>query len=212
MGQLLGIVTAAAQLGLQALVIKPKRQIATFTAQVTLDEVHTDELEITEHPVEMGASITDHAWKRPAEVVIRCAWSNSPSNTGVVDGLAGAVTGTVRTIGSLLSGNDIGQVRDVYAKLLALQTSRIPFDVLTGKRNYTNMLVKTLRQETNKDSENSLMITATLRQVILVSTQTVTVQTPAINQSNPQVTGPTSNQGTKQLAPAENFNSTRRGQ
>jgi hypothetical protein len=211
MGQLLGIVTAAAQLGLQSLVIKPKRQIGPFTAQVTIDEVHTDELEITEHPVEMGASIADHAYKRPAEVTIRCSWSNSPTADGFVAGLVGAVTGTVSGVSSLLSGQSLGQVREVYQNLLQLQEQRIPFDVLTGKRNYSNMLVKTLRQETNKDTENSLMITATLRQVIIVTTQTVMVKTPTSAQQDPQATGATVNQGTKQLTPAPNYN-TRRGQ
>lgn len=206
MGQLLGIVTAVAQLGLQSLVIKPKRQIGPFTAQVTIDEVHTDELEITEHPVEMGASIADHAYKRPAEVTIRCSWSNSPTTEGFIAGLVGAVTGTVQGASSLLSGQSLGQVREVYQNLLQLQEQRIPFDVLTGKRNYSNMLVKTLRQETNKDTENSLMITATLRQVIIVTTQTVMVKTPTSAQQDPEGTGATVNQGTKQLAPAINYN------
>jgi hypothetical protein len=37
---------------------------------VVVSEKHSDTLEITEHPVETGAAISDHAYKRPSEVVM----------------------------------------------------------------------------------------------------------------------------------------------
>lgn len=205
-GQTLGIIRAAAQLGFSSVANKPRRGIGPLTAQVTVEETATDELEITDQPIEQGARISDHAFKRPAEVIIKCGWSNSPTIPGFIDGLVGAVTGTIAGAESLLTGNDVNQVNDIYQQLLQLQAARVPITVYTGKRTYDNMLIKSLRQETSKETENSLMITAVLRQVLIVTTQTVAVPAPSTAQRDPGATNPTTNQGTKSLGPAPNYN------
>lgn len=225
-----GFVSAGIQLGLQSIIIKPARKIGTLTAQVTISEAHTDELEITEHPVEQGAVIADHAFKRPAEVTIVCGWSNSPPGNGanallnaglgaVVMGLQGANPTSIATAGfggavggaisqtgaaiqGLISGNTPGQVKDIYQKLLQLQEQRIPFDVLTGKRAYVNMLIRSLSTTTDKTMENSLIVTAVLKQVILVSTKPLSLSAPADQQKFPGSTNPPTNLGTKILGDA----------
>jgi len=68
-----GFALPALAIGLGALYIKPKRGFffaaesgvpaKSLTPQVTIEEVHHDDLEITEHPVERGAAIGDHAFK-----------------------------------------------------------------------------------------------------------------------------------------------------
>jgi hypothetical protein len=40
-------------------------------ADVTIEEQHSDELNITEHPVETGSPISDHAYMTPPEVTIK---------------------------------------------------------------------------------------------------------------------------------------------
>lgn len=209
MGQTTGIITAGLQLGLESILVRPTRNIGPFEAQVWLEENHVDELEISDHPVETGARITDHAFMRPSEVTIRCGWSNSPQGAagpGGLLGLAGGiVSGLVQTVpglASLLSGNDESGVRAVYQNLLILQASRIPFDILTGKRAYDNMLIKSLRTTTDKDTENSLVVTVVCRQVLIVKTQVVTISAPADAQKTPQTTQPVTDQGTKSLDPA----------
>ncbi len=207
--QLTGLAIHGIQLGVQAVLFKPARRIADFVAQVTIEESHVDELEITEHPVEQGAQITDHAYARPSELTIQAGWSNSPSVAGFFAGIsAGVVTGTQAGINDLISGNGLTQANDIYQKLLELQTSRVPFTVVTGRRTYENMLFKSLRITTNKETENSLIVTAQLRQLILVQTQVVNFAVPASAQTQSQVTQPITNQGTKQLAPGVRFNAT----
>lgn len=200
----IGFVTAAAQVGLESILVRPKRSIGAFVAQVTISESHKDELEITEHPVQQGASIADHAFKRPAEVTVVCAWSNSPSYSSLVGGLVGAVAQTLDGVQSLVTGNSASQVRETYQKLLKLQSDRIPFDVYTGKRAYKNMLLRSLTVETEKETENVLMVTAVLRQVIIVSTQTVTVPSAAV-QADPASTAAPVDKGSKALVPAPNY-------
>lgn len=206
MGQAVGILTAVAQLGLESLLVKPRRNIGPFKAQVTIEEVHTDELEITDQPIEQGARISDHAYVRPAELVIQCAWSDSPSNIGVFDGLIGAVTGTIAGVGAFFGGEDVTQSRAMYEKLLALQADRTPFEVYTGKRVYKNMLIKSLKVTTDKASESSLMLTCVLRQVIIVTTRTLTVGAPPEDQASPEETAPPEDEGDQQLEEADKVN------
>jgi len=175
--------------------IDPKRSIDSIVAHVTMEEVGTDELQTTDHPVESSADITDHAFKKPAELVIRCGWSNA-SLAGVI----GAVKGLI----SALSGGDAfgsDYVSGVYSQLLALQESRIPFDVSTGKRLYTNMLMKSLTQTTDEKSEYTLMVTAVFKQVIIVNTHLTTLP-PREDQAQPAATAETSDAGVKQTATA----------
>ena len=204
----LGFVTAGLQYGLDTILIKPKRQIGPLVAQVTIEEVHDDETEITEHPVEMGAIIADHAFIRPAELTIKMAWSDSPTVAGLFQGIASGIGGTVAGIQSLLNGTDASQSRDFYNKLLALRATRVPFDVYTGKRYYQNMLIRALSVTNDKETEHCLIVTARFKQVIIVQTQVVVITAAAQNQSNPQATNPITNAGTKQLAPSTRYRPT----
>lgn len=202
---IIGGVTAAAQLQLQSIVVRPRRRIGTFAAQVTLEEVHTDALEITDHPVQQGASISDHAFLRPAQLVIQAAWSNSPSVVGFVDGVVSAAQNTVSSIQSLVTGNTADSVKDIYAKLLRLQESRDLFDVFTGKRLYLNMLMASLVVKTDPATENVLVVTASLRQVIVVDTKVVNTTALTGTPSDPTAVSAPANLGSKQLSPATTY-------
>lgn len=236
----IGQANPAGQVGSDAILVKPKRTFGSFIADVVLREVHTDTLTVTDQPVEQGASMTDHAFKRPAELTIEMMWSNSPQKSfdppppaprntitsvitdaikgvlGPVDAIAGEVRQVVNflspqapqsaSVQATLTGNSVDQVRDVYQKLLALQESRVPFDVVTGKRVYSNMLVTTLSQTTDRETENSLHITATLRQVLIAQVVLATIAAPQANQQEPGSTSPLSDKGSKQLGSASNFN------
>jgi hypothetical protein len=198
MNAAVGFLTAAVQLGVDQITVKPKRNIGTFTAQVTIEEVHTDELEVVDHPVEIGAPVTDHSFLRPAELVVTVGWSNSPGSSNLFGSLASAIA----------SGNAVSQVKDIYDKFLTLQRTRTPFEVSTGKRLYTNMLIRSMHTSTAKDTENSLIIKVTMRQVLIVTTKVLTISAPPEAQKDPSATSPTSDEGTKQLGPAPSFSST----
>lgn len=201
-----GYLTAALQLGVDQIVVKPTRSIGTFTAQVTIEEVHTDELEIVDHPVELGAPIADHSFLRPAHLVLTVGWSNSPGSSNLFGSIASAVTGTVAGLSSIFSGSAPSQVKDIYEKFRALQAKREPFEVNTGKRLYKDMLIKSITTTTNKESENSLLLRVELRQVLIAATEVLTVAAPVAAQKSPEVTNPTSDAGTKQLMPAPTYN------
>lgn len=210
MSAAVGFLQAGAVLGLDAILVRPKRSIGDFTAQVTIEESHQDDLEITDHPVELGAKITDHAYKLPSQLTIKCGWSNSPTAGNFFQSLKNAVTGTIAGVKNL-TGNDTSAVKEVYANFLKLQSDRELLDVYTGKRVYTNMLVKSLHTQTDIDTENSLILTVTLRQVIIVSTRTLTLSATSISSDpskmdNPEKNAVQTNSGTKQLTPGTSYN------
>jgi hypothetical protein len=164
---------------METITISPQRQLGDMLLQVTLEESHSDELTITSHPVEMGAAITDHAYANPSVVVIRAGWSNSSAE----------------------AAGDEEYVRKVYADLLTLQKSRVPFEIVTGKRLYRNMLMRGLGVTTDPATEAALFVTAFCQEVIIAKTQVVAVP-PGDVHADPQRTAPTQNTGTVQPRPA----------
>ncbi len=204
MSAFVGFVNAALKFGIQSFVIKPKRGIFNILstdgsvfediiAQAVIEENHRDTLEITDHPVEQGAAITDHAFKLPAEVTLTLGWSNSPSQAGPLGFLSNLSN---QSLMSTLTGNGIDQIKNVYANLLRLQEARALFSLYTGKRYYTNMLCQSLATSTDFKSENSLVITMVCKQIIIVETQTVMLNKET--QRNPSQTASPVNKGTKQ--------------
>ena len=229
----IGFVLPAASLGLGALLFKPQRgffKAGTKTALIevphaVIEERHSHRLQITEHPVETGSVIADHAFMLPKSVVVRCLWSNSPPTTrggllgaaglaaaqfagakiGTAVGLALAAGGTVTAVSSILSGNAPQQARDTFQKLIDLQESRVPFDLYTGKKAYANMLIQDLGVETNVLFENSLAIVATCHEVLFATPSAINVPINVQSLKDPQLNSPTTDGGARNLTPAPNF-------
>jgi hypothetical protein len=152
-----------------------------FDNQVTFEEKHSDELEVTQHPIAQGAPITDHAFKRPAQLTVKIGWSESGSANG-----------------STLTPNDLS---NIYDALLTGQANRVLYIAVTGKRIYSNMIIKSISLVTDKVTEHVLMIVLALQQVIVVGNpqQVTIVSAPPANQAVPQTTNPTTNRGTVQV-------------
>lgn len=154
-------------------VFRPRRRIGDFDAYLCVDETSTDDLEITQHPVQQGAAINDHAFLKPASLTIRAQFNEFDSGM---------------------------PLDELYRKLLELQSSREPFDVVTGKRLYKNMLMKSLSVTTDQYTDNVLSITAQLQEIIIVNVETVTVP-PRARQAQPARTGATERAGQKKAQP-----------
>ncbi|MGK2829249.1 phage baseplate protein [Ralstonia pseudosolanacearum] len=172
---------AVAATDLVSAIFMPRRSInssmGTFSAYITLEERHRDELVITDHPVEQGAQISDHAYKKPSEVTITIGWTNS----------------SLASLTSLQFGNYSSYA---YDRLLQLQKMRELFSISTGKRRYQNMLIQSIDVTTDAKTENACIATLHCREVIVVQTMT-TQLVPAENQAMPQKTGQAANAGTK---------------
>ena len=164
------------------------RKIGLIIPDVVVSEKHQDALEITEHPVEIGAPVSDHAYKRPSEVTMEIGFSGGGSLLDFADTSAlGISLGT--------------SPKEIYQQILDLQASRVPFDVTTGKRQYSNMLIRAIDVTTDRTSENVLMCVLTLREVIISQTQSITVADKADMQEGVS-TASLQNTGTKSVKTA----------
>lgn len=196
-------------LDLENAILSPKRQIGPFSAgavipvgvtplkpfsaQVTRSELAKDDLVITRHPVEYGASMTDHSYKEPSTVILELGWSNSGVQSLVTD---------LTALATLLTGEGTGGFNysdQIYNMLLQLQLARVPFDLTTGKRQYTNMLLLSMSQPTTNETENALFVTCICQQVIIAQTQDVTFPDASV-MANPASNAATGQTGTIQPA------------
>lgn len=150
------------------------RNIGGFVADVTISEEHFDEVTITDHPVEQGANVSDHAFANPVRVVITVGYSDQFGEDHTVE---------------------------AYRNFLTLKNARQPFKITTGKRQYNNMLIQAIGVLTNNEFENSGIFTVTCREVIMVATGTTTVPSAAV-MDQPQATGAPQNRGLVNAVPA----------
>lgn len=155
-----------------------RRSIGEFIGYVCLSEDGTDELEITQHPVQRGASITDHAYLKPFSVAIRFIYD----------------------------ANNGKPLDELYQELRQLQNSREPFTIVTGKRVYKDMLFRALSVNTDVRTENVLSVSGDFQQVILVDVEQTNVPVRS-KQKIPEKTDMTENKGDKKATPVNEDNS-----
>lgn len=162
----------------------PSGTLGAVVADAVIEERHIDEMEITRHPVEQGSTISDHAYKLPATLDLLYDWATA-SNQNVA--------------------NDPAFLSTMYARLLALQASATLFTVVTGKRTYTNMMIRSLAETTDKDTENILALHMSLQEILMAVTSSLTVSAMS-QQALPSKTSPIIPTGTVGLQPGTNYN------
>jgi hypothetical protein len=160
------------------LFIPHRRSIGGIIADVTIEETERDDVTFTQHPVEQGAPIGDHAFKQPEEVVLRVGWSEG--KTG-----------------------DLSAESGIYGILLNWQASFVLFDLFTGKRRHRNMGIASINVVTDEHSEHILGATLVLKEIILTQTQTTQtgLSSDVGNQTDPGTTSGTTDFGTQQTTP-----------
>ena len=164
-----------------ALIATRQRMISTIIPDVVVEEAHNDQIVITKHPVEIGAAISDHAFKVPSTVQMKIGFSNSKAQAE-------------------------GYVDEVYQELLAVQAQREPFDLFTGKRAYENMLIDSILVTTDRTTEHALNAVVSLSEVLITYTDDTSgtkVGKGKGSQANPKDSASTTNGGTRQMTPAE---------
>jgi hypothetical protein len=139
---------------------------------------HQQEVRRTEHPVQGGANISDHAYIVPARLVLDVGMSDA------MDSYFNPSTWT---------GSQSKSV-SAYQTMLALEFARIPFQISTRLRQYSSMIVESLSpQETYKTTQGVRM------RVEFGQILTANVNTPA-NSARPMETNST-DLGTKSPQP-----------
>lgn len=119
---------------------------------------HNIELQTTSNPVETGASVVDHAYVKPAELVMKVMMSDVHQSL-----VPGQFTGA-----SFRSVN-------AWQVLRKLQSDRIPMSVFTRLGLYTNMLITKLTTSDTAETFRALSAEVTLREIPVARIKTVKI-------------------------------------
>lgn len=126
--------------------------IGSIQIDATISEDHNYSNDVTDHPIENGASISDTIIQKPFSLSMECIVSASPLSDKVTDSTPQRVDRT-------------------YAALARLAQSKSLVTVVTAVRTYTNMAISTLSVPRSKDDGNSLRFNVTFKQIKIVSAQ-----------------------------------------
>jgi len=146
-----------------------KTNIAGYFFDAILQTNYTRSLTITQHPVETGAAISDHAFVNPVELTMQI---------GMSDVMKSIIQGQFSQGGS--------RSKTAFEVLAQLQSQRIPMDVMTTKfGQFKNMLIETIAVPDDYTTQFGLKATVTLKEVFVATVKTVKVS------ARPQVTDST---------------------
>lgn len=131
-----------------------------FDAIFTTQYEHT--LNITSHPIQSGADITDHAYKEADELTF---------DIGMSDVMKSIVPGQ-------FAGTNSRSV-SAYKKIKELQEQRLPIKVITRLGSYSNMMIQNISVLDDNTTTYGLRATVTLKQIFVVSVATVKISARA---------------------------------
>lgn len=145
----------------------------TYFFDAILRVEHDQELKFTEHPVQSGASIVDHAYLMPARVTLEI---------GMSDVMAAFSSG--------LFTSDKSKSISAYKTLKQLQSLRIPLTLNTRLDTYKNLLIANIRAIDDNRTSHGLRALVVFSQIRVASVAVVTTS------SRPDQSGNT-DEGTK---------------
>lgn len=123
---------------------------ASYFFDAVIKEEHTSSLRMTEHPVQTGANITDHAFVLPARVVLEIGMSD------VMD--------------SLVQGqfvNDQTRSISAFQTLKRIQEARSLLNVTTHLHQYKNMLIEQIHTPHDYKTVTGLRCMVSLKEIFM---------------------------------------------
>jgi hypothetical protein len=147
-----------------------------FDAYLKMD--HISRLTITDHPVQTGAALTDHAFLQPRELSMDVGMSNVAKSF----------------VPGQFSGGSSRSVQ-AFQVLKDLQALRVPIQVHTRLGVYQNMLIEVLSAPDDYMTLHGLRCTVTFREILVAQVKTVRISarplvTDNSNRGNPEPVKP----------------------
>lgn len=122
---------------------------------------HESTLSITEHPVQSGANISDHAFMQPNTLSFEVGMSDVMTDV-LNSNYVSFSSDTTRSINS-------------YKILRKLQFDRVPINVYTKLWNYTNMIIETISAPDTNETAYALKASVTLKELLVATVTTVKI-------------------------------------
>jgi len=160
-----------------ALLFKPTlTQIDQLILDACVSEQHSRELEVTDHQVEDGTNISDHARLKPDGLTIEGVISNNPINrtqTRRVVNSLGVSFETSAQEDQATPGS--GYAERAFSVLRDLQDTKKLITVVTSLKTYDNMILVSLSVPRNSRQGTALYFTAQFKLIKFVKNKTTTV-------------------------------------
>jgi len=147
-----------------------KGAIGVINLDATLSESHSRSAQVTEHPVEGGAVVSDHIIADPAEITINGVVTNSPIY------LLASLTAPSPLSNSLAPTSNRAQAAYDEIKRIHQQSELI--EIVTGFETYTDMAITSVGITRDVNSGNILNISVTAKEVTLVQTTGLSTDIP----------------------------------
>jgi len=137
--------------------------LGNFIFDAFLNIQHESNLEITDHPIQTGANVSDHAFMEPQRVTFEIGMSDvmQDISSNAVVNFSNIDTST-RSI-------------NAYRMLRKLQENRIPIQAITKLWTYNNMMVESISAPEDNKTAYALKATVTLKEIFVVSVTTIKV-------------------------------------
>lgn len=157
-------------------------KISFIQVDAVLDETHTFENLVTEHPVEDGSPRTDHIVNLPVKIEMTGRITDTPSSiaASLTSGAAGVIgkdlgisPAAASGIGAVLGATLPGRAKSVYQELVALYEGRETFTVLTGLNEYANMTFTRLEFPRQAKDGRSIRFRAQMKELFIVGEGTL---------------------------------------
>lgn len=141
--------------------------LTLFQFDASINETFSKTAEVTDHPVESGADVTDHIRRLPEEITLRGWVSNDP----------------IAILASLRFGPPPRKrAEDAYDDLRRIMDNGQLVKVVTSLRDFENMALTSIAVTREKDSGRILDATIGLREIVIASTEVT--EPPEPQQSN----------------------------
>lgn len=134
----------------------------TYFFDAIISAQHTTKRQITEHPVQWGAAISDHSYQLPALLTLEVGMSDAMSSF---------------IFGQYSPDSGAGKSVNAYQTFVELQKTGQPFIVNTHLQRYTNMVIENISITDNNRTTYSARFSISFKEIFIGITSTVSKST-----------------------------------
>jgi hypothetical protein len=148
--------------------------------EIAIDCSHSEIIEyaneITDHPIESGASVTDHVYRKPLRIRLEGSIIDAPVNViGAVTNAVGFLQGNIfDNVTNAFSGKGRRELT-AFEALQDINANKAPVAVVCYWNSYENMIIETLTIPRTGKTGGCLYFEATLKQTSYADVQFVDI-------------------------------------
>lgn len=154
-------------MSLSRLFIRPKKSIAGIQLDAVLSESHSADVRVTKNPVELGATISDHAIIEPKKLRIEATITNSPLGSAAI----GQLIDTASNLFGSTNSENVTRSSTAYNALIEIMEQRQLIEVQTKLKLYENMMITSMPVIQTKNNSNSVDMVINLEELLITESE-----------------------------------------